>query len=37
MSLPFDGAISAFYKTEAPKAVREAIAGANKKIGRASC
>jgi len=31
MTLPFDGAISAFYANEAPKDVREAIDGAGKK------
>ncbi|MFV2052738.1 polyphosphate kinase 2 [Aliiroseovarius sp. YM-037] len=31
MTLPFDGAISAFYKNEAPKEVREAIAEGGKK------
>lgn len=31
MGLPFDGAISSFYKTEAPDSVREAIANGSKK------
>ena len=31
MTLPFDGAISAFYKNEAPKEVREAISEGGKK------
>jgi len=30
MGLPFDGAISAFYKTEAPEEVRKALKGADK-------
>ncbi|MGI3167831.1 polyphosphate kinase 2 [Pseudooceanicola sp. C21-150M6] len=30
MDLPFDGAISAFHETEAPKSIREAIARADK-------
>ncbi len=30
MELPFDGAISAFYKTDAPKAVRSAVKSAKK-------
>ena len=30
MTLPFDGAISAFYETEAPESVREAIRKADK-------
>ncbi len=30
MDLPFDGAISAFYETEAPEAIRKAIARADK-------
>jgi polyphosphate kinase 2 len=31
MSLPFDGAITDYYRNEAPEAVREAISGAGKK------
>lgn len=31
MDLPFDGAISAFFKTEAPDSIREAISRANEK------
>jgi len=31
MQLPFDGAISTFYETEAPDEIREAIKGAGKK------
>lgn len=31
MDLPFDGAISAFFETEAPASIRDAIASANKK------
>ena len=30
MQLPFDGAISAFYKNDAPDAIRNAIARAEK-------
>ena len=35
MDLPFDGAISRFFETEAPEAVREAIRNGDRRFGLA--